>query len=137
MSEKKTGWIRRLLVAAALTVTVVVTGGFAFKNYATPVQRANIEQPLYTVGDANYAVALNKGKNILKFGRLPFGVYPGGLAFSDPQDAWEHLRSIGKDQEWGVYQLTGDFELDTKLVDDQRYTTVSLAVIGVVEPGVR
>ena len=83
--------MRRFAIAAVGLVAVVVIGGFALNNYATPVQRNDIQRPLYTVGDPNYAVALDEGKNIVKFGRLPFGIYPGGLAFDDPQDAWANL----------------------------------------------
>lgn len=134
MSQKKKRWMRRLAVTALCLVIVMVIGGLSFKRFVTPVMRSEVERSLYTVGDANYEAALNNGKNIVKFGRLPFGLYAGGLAFSDPQEAWEYLQIIGKDQEWGVYRLSGDFELDTKLVEDQRYTTVSLVVLEGVEP---
>ncbi len=126
MSRKRS---RRIVVAFVIFVAVVGISGLALKNYATPMQRDNIAVPLYTVGDANYAAALNEGKNIVKFGRLPFNMYSGGLAFSKPLDAREYLRSVGKEEDWGVYLLSGDFELDTKLVNGERYTTKSLLVI--------
>ena len=108
MSRKR---FRQIGVAFAIFVAIVGIGGLALKNYATPLQRDNIAVPLYTVGDANYAAALAEGKNIVKFGRLPFGIYQGGLAFKNPLDAREYLRRIGKEADWGVYQLSGDFEV--------------------------
>ena len=128
----KFSWLTGRRIAAVLgsLLVMLAIGALLLKNYATPVQRDNINVPLYTIGDENYAAALKNGKNIVKFGRLPFGIYPGGLAFDDPLDAQEYLRSIGKESDWGVYQLSGDYELDTKLVNGKRCTTESLLVIG-------
>ena len=126
MSGNRMRWFRRIAVVLAVFVAI----GLALRNYATPLQRNNVAVPVYTVGDANYATALSEGKNVVKFGRLLFGIYPGGLAFNNPGDAREYLRRIDKEADWGVYQLSGDFELDTIAVNGKRYTNRSLLVIG-------
>ena len=129
MSRKPLRWLRRIAVVSVVFVALVAVGGLVFKHYATPMRRDNINVPVYTVGDANYAAALNEGKNIVKFGRLPFGIYPGGIAFDDPLQARENLKEIGKEADWDVYQLSGDFALDTKPIESRRYTNKSLLVV--------
>ena len=129
MGRDRTRFRHRFITCVVVIVTLVVCGGLLLKNYATPKQRDDIETALFTVGDENYAKALSEGKNIVKFGRLPFGVYPGGIAFDKPSDAWNYLREIGKEDQWRVYQLSGDFELDAQKFSDQHYTIHSLLVI--------
>lgn len=126
-------WLKRLSAAFLLSVIALFAGFYSLSRYATPLQRENIQQPLYTVGDENYAAALGAGKNVVKFGRLPGGIYPGGLAFATPDAASEYLRSIGKENTWGVYMLSGDYEMDSEDHAGQRHTTVSLVVIEAVD----
>ncbi len=126
-------WMKRLAFTFLLGVMALFVGFSSLSRYATPLQRENIQQPLYTVGDENYAAALGDGKNVVKFGRLPGGIYPGGLAFSTPDAASEHLRSIGKEDTWGVYMLSGDDEMDSEDYAGQRHTTVSLLVVEEVD----
>ena len=121
-------WLRIAGGSILTLFAIALAALFALNSYATPIQRTQVDSPLYTVGDQNYAQALDEGKNIVKFGRLPLGVYPGGVAFSNPADAEEHLTEIGRADDWGVYLLSGDFDLDTTAVDGRHYTTRSLLV---------
>ena len=130
MNKEKPRWRRRLFIFLALFVVAVVVGGLFLKNYVTPTIRTEINTQLLTVGDENYSVALAGDKKIVKFGRLPFGIYPGGVAFDDADEAAEYLEEIGKvESGWKVYVLSGDFELDTILAGERRFTNKSLLVI--------
>ena len=133
MNTKSFKWKRRILVL--LVGVGVVVGLVVFlKGYATPTIRTDVAVPLFTVGDANYETALAEGKNIVKFGRLPFGFYSGGVAFDDAAEAREYIESIGKvEQGWKVYLLSGDFEQDTDLVNNSRFTNKSLLVLEPVD----
>jgi hypothetical protein len=122
-------WKRIAWTFAALAA-VVVLAGVSFSSFATPLRRETIQTPIYTIGDGNYSRALDDGKNIVKFGPLPLGLYTGGIAFDNQEDAWNHLREVGKQNDgWGVYRLSGDFDLDTYQTGARRYTDKSLLVI--------
>ncbi|MEH6473681.1 MAG: hypothetical protein V7752_20855 [Halopseudomonas sp.] len=97
------------------------------------MQRTEISQSIFTIGDANYQQALNEGKNIVKFGQMFWGLYPGGLAFSDPSKAEAFIRSnksvLDKfSSGWAIYELSGDLILDTEQMGKQRYLNKSLLV---------
>ena len=129
VKQQKHVWKNRLLKFGAAVLLLAVVLAFWLKSYATPTIRDDIKAPLYTIGDANYASALADGKSIVKFGRSPFGIYPGGVAFDNTEDANAHLAAIGKKElGWKVYVLSGDFGQDTVLIGDQHYTNKSLLV---------
>ena len=115
-------------IAVLLTIGTVVRT--IFISYATPLIRTSTDNPIYTVGDSSYAVALSHGKGIVKFGRLPLGIYQGGLAFESPEAAATYLGQSGHSSDgWGVYELSGDLEKDTYVDNDQRFLNVSLSVV--------
>jgi hypothetical protein len=72
--------------------------------------------PIYTLGArSSYSLALQNGTKVLKFGPIFGGVYPGGLAFASAQEARAHLEDNGWDPvRWSVYQLSGDYCLDSR-----------------------
>lgn len=128
-SPKISKWLKRSAITLMCGGLFLMGGLFSLSKYAKPLQRQDIEKPLYTVGDENYSKALDAGKNVVKFGRTIGGIYPGGLAFQTPEAAHQHLQSIGKEEVWGVYVLSGDYDRDSKTFSGQRHTTVSLMVI--------
>lgn len=132
-SGSKFRWIKRLLITALCCACVVFGGGWCLGQYAQPVQRTEVTHPIYTIGDPTYREALEQGKSIVKFGRIPLGIYPGGIAFDHPNDAWAHLRDAETNEGWGVYELSGDYLKDTLEIDGQNYTSVSLLVVRAVE----
>ena len=128
MSKSKL-WKRVALTLGGFAIAAVLLG-VAFTAYATPFRRENIKTPIFTIGDGNYAAAMNNGKNVVKFGPLPLGFYSGGVAFENREAAWSHLVKLGKqDDGWGVYSLSGDFQLDTYQIDGRAYIDKSLLVV--------
>jgi hypothetical protein len=128
MAKSKT--LRRSAWALAVFVALGIISGIAFNSFATPVRRENIQTPIFTIGDETYATALNDGRSVVKFGALPFGLYSGGMAFDNDQDARNCLAEFGHpDDGWGVYRLSGDFQLDTYAAGGRTYTNKSLLVV--------
>jgi len=123
--------IKYFIVALLLSSTVIWLG---IKDAVSPMQRAEINQPIFTIGDANYQQALNEGKNIVKFGKMFWGLYPGGLAFSTPDKAQSFIYA-NKDEldkfssGWAIYELSGDFVLDTEKVGELRHLNKSLMIV--------
>lgn len=127
MSRKR---LKRIGGVLAALVLLVVAGGLGFSSYATPTIRTSIEAPIFTIGDANYAVAMSEGRKVVKFGPLPLGIYPGGMAFKDRDSADRHLDTMGKRSDgWKVYRLSGEFLQDTYDSGGQSYINKSLLVI--------
>lgn len=110
---------------------------FGIKDALEPVSRAEVLNPIYTIGDLSYQKALEQNKNIIKFGKMFWGIYPGGLAFNSPEEALEFvtdnqdvLNSFSSG--WKLYKLSGDMMLDTYQRDGQKYLSNSLLVMGTV-----
>lgn len=119
-------------VAAILALVAGCSVGiyFWFEKYREPVVRTVVEEPLYTVGGANYSTALKEGRKVVEYGPLPGSAfYAGGLAFKQPEEALVWIKSAGKyDEGWRVFELSGDFALDTHLVRGLPYTNKTLLV---------
>jgi hypothetical protein len=125
--------MRKYLEYLACVVVVAASAAavyFWFEHYKTPMVRGEIESPLFTVGSADYSAAMQQGKKVVEFGPLPGSAfYAGGVAFRTPEEALEWLVHSGKyDKGWRVYELTGDFELDTHMVRGLPHTNKSLLV---------
>ena len=63
-----------------------------------------------------------------------WGLYPGGLAFGNREEAISFInanQSILDDfsSGWAIYELSGELEQDTYLVDSQRHLNKSLFVV--------
>ena len=120
------------IVLALFLLAIVIW--FGVKDALTPLQRSANNQPIFTIGDAHYQQALTDGKNIVKFGQMFWGLYPGGLAFSSPDEAVAYAQSNQQLLEqfssgWAVYELSGDFAQDTYLKGKQSYLKQSLLVV--------
>ena len=107
---------------------------FGVKDALNPLQRTEIHQPIFTIGDANYQKALSEGKKVVKFGQMFWGLYPGGLAFSSPSEALAFARDNQNTLDkflsgWAIYELSGDLAQDTYIKANQRYLNKSLLVL--------
>lgn len=125
-----------------LFISTVLIGGFALvawlgvRDTLTPLERDVINKPLYAVGNAIApADTLTiQDKKIVKFGPAFWGQYPGGRAFQTISDAEQYLVENNKVIDgWAVYQLSGDFIMDTYLVDGAPHLNKSLTVIRLVK----
>ena len=74
-------WLQRSAITLMCGGLFLMGGLFSLSNYATPLQRQDIEKPMYTVGDDNDTKALDAGKNVVKFGRTIGGFAPAHLRF--------------------------------------------------------
>lgn len=123
-------WLMYAIIGLTLGSVVVWAG---VKDALHPISRKDIQAPIFTLGDGTYLEALNTGKRVVKFGPLFWGAYPGGLAFADADKAAAYLYNHKSEFDhissgWRVYQLSGEFELDTYAVGEQHYLAHSLLI---------
>lgn len=124
-------FVKYFFVVFLLSALIIWLG---IKDALNPVQRTDINQSIFTIGDANYQQALSDGKNIVKFGQMFWGLYPGGLAFSTPSEALAFTRANQNALDkfssgWAIYELSGDLDQDTYLKGNKRYLNKSLLVV--------
>ena len=119
-------------IAAALVVMAGCGTGlfFWYQQYQQPTLRSEVSEPLYTVDSSAVAKAVSEGKPVVEFGPLPGSAfYAGAPAFQQPEEALVWLKSTGKyDQGWRVFELSGDYTLDTHLVRGLPYTNKTLQI---------
>jgi hypothetical protein len=119
-------------IAASLAIMAVCGTGllFWYQEYQQPILRSEVKEPLYTVDSSTVAKAVADGKTMVEFGPLPGSAfYAGAPAFQQPEEALVWLKSNGKyDQGWRVFELSGDFTLDTHLVRGLPYTNKTLQI---------
>jgi hypothetical protein len=116
--------------------TLVVVGACGsgiyqwFERYKIPTIRAEVQAPLYTVAHPDDVKAAPEGQAV-QFGPMPGNAYyAGGLAFRQPEEALVWLKDTGKYEEgWRVYELSGDYELDTHLVRGLPHTNKTLLYV--------
>ncbi len=130
--------MKKCFVAIGVVLMLAVVVWFGARDCFSPMNRENVQLPIYTIGDSGYGTALQEGKNIVKFGPAFWGLYPGGLAFKDVLSAEKYMKGnrqlLDKFSEgWAVYRLSGDFTLDTYVRGEGYYINRSLLVVAVGE----
>jgi len=119
-------------VVAALVIMAGCGTGlyFWYQQYQEPVLRTEVAESLFTVDSPAVAQSVKEGKKVVELGPLPGSAfYAGVLAFKQPEEALVWLKSTGKYEEgWRVFELSGDFTLDTHLVRGLPYTNKTLLV---------
>jgi len=122
-----------------LLVFLLIIAGFAWlvlKDAANPMVREAIERPVFAVGEDNEdtRAALAEGRQIVKFGPLLLGAYPGGMAFDSVESARAYIDDGGEPlRRYAVYELSGDMAEDTKLSDGHYRLVRSLVVLRQVD----
>ncbi len=115
---------------AVIVLVLAVLCGLEVHRHSRPWVRGGVAIPVFTIGDESFARDLAKGKKVIKYGPMFFGLYPGGRAFAMVEDAANYLRSENKDlSQWGVYLLAGDYLLDVDRTGPERHITKTLLVI--------
>lgn len=127
-------FIKYLILVLIVLFTIAYLG---IKDNLDPLDRKIIEHKIYTIGDKNYEKALKEGKSIVKFGQLFWGLYPGGLAFKNEEKAKQYILKNKNlldrfSSGWAIFELSGDYLLDTKEIKGQRYLNKSLFIKRVV-----
>lgn len=105
----------KISLAALASLTLIAgLGAYEFQRNAAPIVRDVVSAPIYTIGEVEgYNGALASGKNVVKFGPMFFGLYPGGLAFKNAENARSYIKDKRLDEKvWSVYSLSGDYDLD-------------------------
>lgn len=124
----------RMLMNVAVTVLFMIGCGtgiyFWYQHYQQPTLRSEISEPLYTVDSSNVVKAVAEGQKVVELGPLPGSAfYAGALAFKQPEEALVWLKSTGKyDEGWRIFELSGDFSLDTHLIRGLPYTNKTLQI---------
>lgn len=119
-------------IAAALVMMAGCGAGlfFWYQQYQQPTLRTEVAEPLYTVDSSLVAKAVAEGKSMVEFGPLPGSAFYAGVpAFPQPEEALVWLKSTGKyEQGWRVFELSGDYTLDTHLVRGLPFTNKTLKI---------
>lgn len=119
-------------LAAALVILAGCGTGlfFWYQQYQQPTLRSEVSEPLFTVDSSAVAKAVAEGKRVVEFGPLPGSAFYAGMpAFQQPEEALVWLKSTGKyEQGWRVFELSGDYTLDTHLVRGLAYTNKTLQI---------
>jgi len=104
-----------IIITVSIAVLIGIAAVFEIGKNATPINRNDISSPIYTIGDKSYELALKENKAVVKFGPMFMGMYPGGLAFSNPEAARKYMIENDWDvKKWDVYQLSGDYDRDVR-----------------------
>lgn len=130
--------LKKLSLSIVVLLSVALIAWIGVKDAFNPIKRESVQVPMYTIGDINYAEALAQGKKVVKFGPLFWGTYPGGIAFNNPKEAEDYIKNNSEllntfSEGWGIYELSGDFALDTEKNGDHRYINKSLFVIKTIK----
>lgn len=125
---------KKLSLGIVVLLSVALITWLGVKDALTPIKREYVQEPIFTIGDLTYAEALAQGKSVVKFGPAFWGMYPGGIAFNSAKEAEDYIKNNKEllntfSEGWGIYELSGDFALDTDKDGDRHYTNKSLFVI--------
>ena len=120
---------RKILVPLFISL-LIAFATMEFRMAANATVRSDIEEPIYTIERKGCSKALSTGKHVLKLGPMFWGLYPAGMAFKTPEDAREYMKNKDMNaEEWGVYRLSGDYELDVDKQSNPHYINKSLMII--------
>ncbi|MBW2368392.1 MAG: hypothetical protein JRH15_10935 [Deltaproteobacteria bacterium] len=117
--------------ASILTLMfILMIGLWQFKKASEPVIRRNTKAPAYAIGDHHYDRGLEKGRVVLKFGPILWGLIAGGVAFESPEAAAAHIHETGmQTDQWGVFRLSGDYRLDVEQKNGIGYMKKTMLVL--------
>lgn len=99
-----------LLMVLLLLMAIVF---WEFLRNAEPYQRSNAARPLYSVGNPELSLGLASGQQTVRLGPLFWGFVDGAPAFASVPEARDWLRE-NPHLNWRVYELAGDYGLDSK-----------------------
>jgi hypothetical protein len=115
---------------AAIIIILAVLSVMEVRRHSSPWIRGGVAIPIFTIGDESFARDLAKGKKVVKYGPMFFGLYHGGRAFAMISEAVEYLESENKDlSKWGVYLLAGDYLIDVDRTKKPHSINKTLLVI--------
>ncbi|MCA9172998.1 MAG: hypothetical protein KDB14_00715 [Planctomycetales bacterium] len=110
-------------------VTVALLGLQCSAAWLHPTVRDSVEQPIYAICAPDQVQALDTGRDVILWGRLPLGLYQGGRVFGTSRDALMHLQQRGMlAQGYAVCRMSGDFSKDTYQVGSQSFMSHTLQV---------
>ena len=105
--------MKRFLLPLSLIICAVVAAWVDIQRNSVPMIRQSPMHPVYTISSPDDAVALTRGKTVVKLGPCLFGLYPGAIAFQSVTQAKDFMGLKGYEPgKWQIFQLSGDFQLD-------------------------
>ena len=126
--------IRLMLLGATLLAIAMVS--YELRNASRITVSVSPQQPVYTVGRASDAKKIASGEQVIRYGPMFWGLYPGVPAFRTPGAARKFLEDNMMDRaEWRVYQLSGEYDLDVDEAQSPNRINKSLAVVEQVKLG--
>ena len=109
---------------------LLTLGTEEFRKKADATIRSGIEEPIYTIANNDYSVAISKRKRVVKFGPMFWGLYPGAIAFKTPEDASAYMKKKEmNEEELAVYRLSGNYESDVNQEGEPHRINKSLIMI--------
>ncbi len=126
--------MRAILIVALTLGLLILAAWLGVKDALTPLARDRIDNPIYAVGEATGLEDDLKRAHIVVFGPAFWGQYPGTRVFASIDSAERYLVENNKVMDgWVIYQLSGDFVLDTYLENGQPHLNKSLVITRLVK----
>ncbi len=123
-----------MLLSVALAATAVVS--YEFRRAGKITVSVSPLQPVYTVGRVGDAKKIASGEQVIRYGPMFWGLYPGVPAFRTPGTALKFLEDGMMDRAaWQVYLLSGEYDLDVDESQSPNRVNKSLAVVETVRLG--
>ena len=123
--------MRKYKILVPILMALLLTlGAEEFRKKADATIRSGIEEPIYTIANNDYSVAISKRKHVVKFGPMFWGLYPGAIAFKTPEDASAYMKKKEmNEEELAVYRLSGNYESDVNQEGEPHRINKSLIMI--------
>jgi hypothetical protein len=113
-----------------LMALLLAVAAMEFRRTAEATICSSVDEPIYTIAGNDFSVALSKGKDVIKFGPMFWGLYPGTVVFKTPEDASAYMKKKEmNEEELAVYRLSGNYELDVNQEGDPHRINKSLMMI--------
>jgi hypothetical protein len=115
------------LIFPFISISVVFFIAFAeFRSKNEPTFRNKIKTPVYTISKKDFSDEMEKGRRVVRLGPMFWGLYPGGIAFSNLKEAKAiYKKNKMSSKLWRIYLLSGDYSKDVT----QHYTNKTLWVL--------
>ncbi len=126
--------MKSLLILLSLVAFLSVAALIDYQKKSIPMIRSEPAHPVYTISQKDDAIALAKGKTVLKMGPWLYGLYSGAIAFKNIDEAKDFLAQKGYElQKWRIFKLSGDYKLDVS----EGVLNKTLALTEEMEPPVK
>jgi hypothetical protein len=121
---------RYKILVPIILAWLIAFGTIEFHRSAGATLRRSINEPVYTIADKDYSVALSNGKKVIKLGPAFWGLYPGAIAFKTPEEALKYMKKEEMNEKHlSIYRLSGNYESDVNQESEPHRINKSLMII--------